>query len=232
MNCQRLHNIILCSIISGFSPIIAAATTNQLQVVKDTAERFVETQISPPKNGKLELIARELDSRLQLSDCPSPLEASIPGRQALNKSVTVLLSCTEENWQVYVPVEIHLMTPIVVAKRPLDRGLILNKNDLGIQMVNARFQRGQTYTNVNILIGSKVKRVVGIGKPLQGNDICMVCRNDSVIITAQKEGLNIVAKGTALSDGALGEKIKVRNIKSKRILDAKISAVGHVMIQF
>lgn len=232
MNYQPLLRAYIFTVISGFSPIIAAATANQLEVVKEAAESFVETQIPSPKYGKLNLEAGVLDPRLQLTNCPSPLKTSIPGRQSLNKSVTVLVRCDEENWQVYIPVEINLMTPIIVASRPLARGVILNEDDLIIQMVDARFQRGHTYSDLSMIVGSRIKRVVGIGKPIQGNDICMVCRNDNVVITASKSGLNIVAKGTALSDGALGEQIKVKNSKSNRILDAKITGVGHVNINF
>lgn len=232
MNYHRLVHVYIFTIISGFSPIIAAATANQLQAVKEAAKSYVETQIPLQKYGTLNLETGHLDPRLHLTDCPTSLKTSIPGRQSLNKSVTVMVSCDEDNWQIYIPVEIHLLTPVVVAKRPLARGMTLNENDLIVQMVDARFQRGQTYSHLSTLVGSRIKRVVGIGKPIQGNDVCMVCRNDNVVITASKNALNIVAKGTALSDGALGEQIKVKNSKSNRILDAKITAVGHVNINF
>ncbi|MDD1783298.1 flagellar basal body P-ring formation protein FlgA [Enterovibrio sp. ZSDZ35] len=229
---QRLACFIIGTLVSGFSSIIAAAPANQLQAVKDAAESFVETLITAPEHGKLEVQAGHLDSRLTLSNCPSELKTTVPGRQSLNKSVTVMVRCEEDDWQVYVPVQIKLLTPIIVAKRPLDRGVTLTNEDLIIQLVEARFQRGQTYTDADIIIGSRIKRNVGIGEPVQGNDICMVCRNDEVIITASGSGLNIIAKGSALSDGALGEQIKVRNSKSNRIVDATITAVGRVDVKF
>lgn len=224
--------ILIYSIATFFSSIIAAASINQIQEVKDTAKRYVETLITPPTHGTLNVVSGHVDSRLSLTNCPSALKSTIPGRQSLNKSVTVLIHCEEDNWQVYIPVEIRLMTPIIVAKRPLDRGVTLKERDLIIQMVDSRFQRGQTYTNISDLIGARIKRVVGIGKPIQGNDICIVCRNDEVLIKASNNGLNILTKGTALSDGGLGEQIKIRNNKSKRIVDATITSVGHVSIKF
>ncbi|WP_158175210.1 flagellar basal body P-ring formation chaperone FlgA [Grimontia hollisae] len=229
---QRLVWLFIGTFIYSFSSIIAAAPSSQLDTVKEAAETYVETLITAPEYGELEVRAGNLDSRLQLFHCPSPLQTEVPGRQSLNKSVTVLVSCKEDNWQVYVPVQIRLLTPVVVAKRPLDRGVTIAKEDLIIQLVDARFQRGQTYTDNATLLGSRVKRVVGIGEPISGNDICMVCRNDEVIITAAGNGLNIIAKGTALSDGALGEQIKVRNTKSNRIVDGTITAVGQVIVKF
>lgn len=229
---QRLVWLFIGTFFSSFSSIIAAAPSSQLDAVKEAAEAYVETLISTPEFGELEVSAGNLDSRLQLSHCPSPLRAEVPGRQSLNKSVTVMVSCKEDGWQVYVPVQIRLLTPVVVAKRPLDRGVTIADDDLIVQLVDARFQRGQTYTDNATIIGSRVKRVVGMGEPISGNDICMVCRNDEVIITATGNGLNIIAKGTALSDGALGERIKVRNSKSNRIVDGTITAVGQVIVKF
>ncbi|CZF80330.1 flagellar basal body P-ring biosynthesis protein FlgA [Grimontia celer] len=229
---QRLVWLFIGTFLYSFSSIIAAAPSSQLDAVKEAAQAHVESLITPPEYGKLEVQAGNLDSRLQLSHCPSPLVTDVPGRQSLNKSVTVMVSCKEDGWQVYVPVQIKLLTPVVVARRPLDRGMTIAADDLIVQLVDARFQRGQTYTDGSTIVGSRIKRVVGIGEPISGNDICMVCRNDEVIITASGSGLNIIAKGTALSDGALGEQIKVRNRKSNRIVDGTITAVGQVIVKF
>lgn len=229
---KQLICVCIAGTISAFSSIIAAAPASQLLAIKEAAKSYVETLILTPTYGKLEVVAGHLDPRLRLTDCPSALQTSLPGRQTLNKSVTVLVRCEEDQWQIYIPVKIKLMIPIIVAKRPLDRGVTINKNDVMIQLVNAQFQRGQTYTDASSLIGARIKRVVGIGEAIQGNDICMVCRNDEVIMTAGKNGLHIVVKGSALSDGTLGEQIKVRNSKSNRIVDATITAVGHVEIAF
>ncbi len=208
-----------------------AASQKQIETIKEVATEHVKTLVSPPKNGELKISAGYVDTRLKLTDCPSPLIASIPARQQLQRSVTVLVEC-ETTWQVYLPVNIRLHTLVVIAKRPLDRGLTLTDDDLSLHLLDTRFQRGHTFTNVSQLIGARVKRNIGLNEALQGNDICIVCRNDVVILNANQENLNIVAKGTALGDGSLGEQIKVRNNKSNRIVDATITGVGQVAINF
>ncbi|TNF13666.1 MAG: flagella basal body P-ring formation protein FlgA, partial [Vibrionaceae bacterium] len=45
-------------------------------------------------------------------------------------------------------------------------------------------------------------------------------------------GMSITTKGTALSDGTFGEQIKVKNDKSNRIIDAQVSGIGEVTVQF
>ncbi|RXJ72892.1 flagella basal body P-ring formation protein FlgA [Veronia nyctiphanis] len=216
----------------SFSSSIAAATTNQLNAVKEAAVEEVSRTVTAPVNGKMVIRAGNVDSRVKLTNCPEPLKTQIPGRQTIKTSATVLVTCLADNWQLYVPVKIRILSPVVTAARPLDRGVALSAADLVVQMVDVGFQRGQTYTDKSSLIGSRVKRTVGIGQPIQGTDICMVCRNDEVYINAASGPINITAKGTALSDGALGDRIKVRNSKSRRIVDATITAVGEVKVSF
>lgn len=215
-----------------FSKNAPAATQTDLEIVQQVAQEYVKKIIETPDKGQLTVKAAKLDSRLKLSRCSAPLDASIPGKQSLSGNITVLVSCQPENWQVYVPVRTRLLLPRVVAAKPLARGVVLSASDLAVQMVETRFQRGVVFEHPEQIIGSKVKRNVNIGEAVEGNDICLVCRNDSVLIKAGGGGLNIVTQGTALSDGSLGEQIRVQNTKSKRVVDGIITGVGEVTVNY
>ncbi|RWX56522.1 flagellar basal body P-ring formation chaperone FlgA [Photobacterium chitinilyticum] len=233
---QRTH-LTLLTIFFGllvffFSTFVSAAPQNTLNMVQHTAEEYVKTIVDFPPKSQLTVKAANLDSRLKLTICPEHLESSVPGKQSLTGNVTVLVSCRSESWQVYVPVRIQLLLPRVVATKPLARGVVLSASDLAVQMVETRFQRGVVFEHPQQIIGSKVKRNVNMGDAIQGSDICLVCRNDSVLIKAGRSGLNIVTKGTALSDGSLGEQIRVQNTKSKRVVDGTITGVGEVTVNF
>lgn len=215
-----------------FSDFVSAEAQNPLDQVQHTAEEYVKTMVDKPARGQLTVKAANLDSRLKLSHCPTPLDASIPGKQSLSGNITVLIRCPTDGWQVYVPVQTRLLLPRVVAVKPLSRGVVLSDADLDIRMIEARFQRGVLFDDPAQIIGSKVKRNVRIGEAIEGNDICLVCRNDSVRIKAGRSGLNVVTKGTALSDGSLGEQIRVQNSKSKRVIDGVITGVGEVTVNY
>lgn len=73
---------------------------------------------------------------------------------------------------------------------------------------------------------------IRVGDVIEQTDVCIVCRNESVVIRAGKSGMSITTKGTAMSDGVLGEQIKVKNDKSNRIIDAQVSGVGEVIVAF
>lgn len=233
---QRTHFTLL-SLLFGlltifFSNFVSAETQNPLDLVQHTAEEYVKTIIDQPPKGQLTVKAANLDSRLKLTRCAAPLDASIPGKQSLSGNVTVLVRCPTDGWQVYVPVQTRLLLPRVVAVKPLARGVVLSAADLDVRLVQARFQRGILFDTPEQIIGSKVKRNVKIGEAIEGNDICLVCRNDAVLIKAGRSGLNVITKGTALSDGSLGEQIRVQNSKSKRVIDGVITGVGEVTVNY
>ncbi len=232
MNVLRKACIIIGTFFYFLSPNWAYANTDPFSAVRQSAEEFVSSVVEEPALGKLKIEAGYIDPRLRLTVCPTPLKAVIPGKQKLNSTVTVQVSCPDHSWQVYVPVAIKLFTPVVVARRPLDRGMILLPDDLSIQLVESRLQRGQSFDDISDIAGARTKRSVGMGQPISGFDVCVVCRNDEVIIRANGEGLNIITKGTALSDGGIGEQIKVRNSRSRRIVDAIVTGIGEVSVNF
>ncbi|MGR5279888.1 flagellar basal body P-ring formation chaperone FlgA [Photobacterium damselae] len=215
-----------------FSNNMSFAADIDLETIRHSAEAFVQTQITPPKEGELSIEAAQLDSRLRFSHCSEPLETSLPGKQEINNNATVLVRCNHENWQVYVPVRVQLLLPRVVASVPLGRGMVLSQNNLTVALIESRFQRGAIYQSSQALFGAKVKRNVKIGEAVQANDICMVCRNDKVVISAGQPGLKIITQGTALSDGTLGEQIRVKNNRSNKIISAQVSAVGEVDVSY
>ncbi|WP_318480948.1 flagellar basal body P-ring formation chaperone FlgA [Photobacterium leiognathi] len=229
---QKLLPTIIGFLLFFFSTNIFASNDSVLDSVQNAAEELIKQQISLPEKGELKIEAAKLDNRLRFSSCSSPLAASLPGKQTLSGNVTVLVQCPTENWQLYVPVNVQLTLPKVVAAVALGRGMVLTPDKLSVQMIESRFQRGSSFEDPREIIGSKVKRSVKAGEMVQARDICLVCRNDSVIIRAGTGGLNIVTKGKALSDGAIGDEIRVQNTKSRRMIDAIITAVGEVTVKY
>lgn len=218
--------------ISFFSLNVHAATDEQLKAIKQAAESFIEQKIDTPKNGTLQVDAVRIDSRIHATDCPTPLTTTLPGKLNTSGNTSVLVECIVDDWKVYVPVKSELMMPLVTAVTSLSKGHTISNKDVTQTLVNSRVYRRGGYVNINDLIGSRIKRSVRAGNVVEKNDICMVCRNDSVIIKAVKGELSIITKGTALGDGALGDKVNVKNDKSKRIVSGIVTNVGVISIHF
>ncbi|WP_181314118.1 flagellar basal body P-ring formation chaperone FlgA [Photobacterium phosphoreum] len=231
---QYLHLVcmIIGTLLLSFSLNSYAMPQSQPSLIQKTAADHIKQALIKPDFGSIKVTAAKLDSRLRFPPCSTPLLASTPGKQTLSGNVTVLVRCESQNWQLYVPVSVQQTLPQVIATTHLGRGALLSIANLKIAMVESRFQRGVSFNDPQQIIGSKVKRAVKAGDVIQANDICLVCRNDSVLIRAGQSGLAIVTTGKALSDGAIGDEIRVQNSKSKRIIDGVITAVGEVSVKY
>ncbi|MDG3088803.1 flagellar basal body P-ring formation chaperone FlgA [Vibrio hannami] len=215
-----------------FSISCHAATQEQLSTIQKAAEAHVKSIIEVPHNGELVAEAANLDSRLKVTHCPSALEVSSSKKSNRTSNVTVLVQCEEDNWKVYVPVRTTVSLPLVTATRSLTKGEILNKQDLTLSMITLNAYRRQGFTAPEQVAGAKLKRNIRVGDVLERNDICVVCRSEKVMIKAVKNGLVITTKGTALSDGSYGDQIRVKNDKSKRIIDGVVTGIAEITVYF
>ncbi|WEM41646.1 flagellar basal body P-ring formation chaperone FlgA [Photobacterium sp. DA100] len=213
------------------TPASPAPVSMAPEAISQAAQDHV-TALTNEANGTFTISAPSLDNRLRLPQCPEPLTADIPNQGSLSGTVSVLVRCEALNWQIYVPVRVQQVLERVVAKAPLPRGTVITGADIAVEQVELRRQRGASFANPEQLIGSKVKRPVRLGEIILASDICLVCRNDAVLIKAGNDGLSIITEGTALSDGSLGEQIRVQNNRSKKVITGVVSAVGEVTVRY
>lgn len=209
-----------------------SATLEQIESIQQAAQQHILDTVEWPIGGELNAQAANIDERIYATNCPSPLITSSSSNNGTASNITVLVECTEDNWKVYVPVRLMISLPLVTAAAPMSRGQIITQQDVTMTMVDLHRFRRQGFSDTDRIVGAKVKRNVRLGDVIEQNDICVVCRNESVVIQAVKQGMSITTKGTALSDGILGEQIKVKNDKSNRIIDAQVTGIAEVTVQF
>ncbi|MGO1297183.1 MAG: flagellar basal body P-ring formation chaperone FlgA [Vibrio sp.] len=225
-------NTIIGFLFVFFSTNVLSATVQQIKLIQHAAEQHVLNSVHAPNGGKVNAVAADIDRRVYATQCPRPLHTSSSSHNGSASHITVLVECAADNWKLYVPVKLTLRVPMVTAATSLARGQIITSQNISISMEDMLRFRRQGFTVPDMLFGAKLKRSLQIGDVITQNDVCIICRNDTVIIHAGSGGMSITTKGTALSDGILGEQIKVKNNKSNRIIDAKVSGVGKVLVQF
>ena len=90
------------------------------------------------------------------------------------------------------------------------------------------------FKSVDEVIGMQLKHPVKGGESLSPGNLKprrLVQRGDIVTILAEVQGLTVRVKGNALTDGYRGEAIRVKNQRSKRILQAEVIAPGIVRVR-
>jgi flagella basal body P-ring formation protein FlgA len=91
-----------------------------------------------------------------------------------------------------------------------------------IELTNLRSAYlSDTHLAVNLVLKRRINRgdiisVNNLSKPI------LIKKGDSVIILAKTNGFQISMKGTALVNGSKGDKIKVKNVRTKKIIQATV----------
>ncbi|WP_163935901.1 flagellar basal body P-ring formation chaperone FlgA [Paraferrimonas sp. SM1919] len=167
------------------------------------------------------------------STCQGQLIATLNNDRPITKHNTVKVSCINNNettWQRYINVRVEPYTHVVINSRPLDIGDQLEQSHLLVKKMPLAKLRGGYYQDANTLIGVKMKRRLTHNSVITTNDTCFVCQNDQVIIQATGSALSLRTSGSAIEDGNVGDIIKVKNMHSGRIIEAKVTQVGLVQV--
>ncbi|MED5526725.1 MAG: flagellar basal body P-ring formation chaperone FlgA [Pseudomonadota bacterium] len=202
-----------------------------LDQLKSVAQAAVKEAVKVPVHGRITIEASDPDSRLRLPYCPD-VQASLPGNQSMDANITVKLFCENPHWQFYLSVNTTITVPMLVASRALPAGLVLDDSDLAQEWQSQNRLQGRIFTDKSVITGAKLKRGVQAGAPITADNLCLVCRGDKVTLRAGAGALSITAMGTALSDGTLGDTIRVRNLGSGRVVEARVDAQGQVNVSY
>lgn len=176
-----------------------------------------------------------IDPRLNLALCTIPLTVEQPNPLNLGRSHIKVACDGPIKWALNVPVDIALNTQVVVSKRPLARNVVIKADMLSYQQQNLADLNNGYYLKQEHLIGKQVKRAIAGHTVLTSHLVkagMMIFKGDTVMITAKKAGMQVNMPGEALSDGRKGKQIRVRNIKSERIITGKVVGPGLVEVNF
>lgn len=125
------------------------------------------------------------------------------------------------------------MVEVPTVKFRLKSGDIIREQDIEWQKMPAsRIDRG-TVREAELLVGKSPLRGITAGRAIQQDEIehpPIVLRRAPVHMQYNTESITISAIGTAMQDGAMGQKIKVRNDDSGVIIDARVVDRGRVEV--
>ncbi|WP_164513431.1 flagellar basal body P-ring formation chaperone FlgA [Thiosocius teredinicola] len=178
--------------------------------------------------------AGDLDSRLKLSACDEPLE-TYDSPNGLNRGRGVVgVRCPGSTpWKIYVPVQIALMDYVVTTRRPLVRGQVLDADDLMLSETDISRLHKAYFTDIKDVVGLRTKRSIGAGSTLHAGLLKrekLVKRGSQVDIIADIGGLHVAMKGKALADGGRGDRIRVKNLTSGRVVTGEVTQAGTIRV--
>lgn len=204
------------------------------QVLQFTENHYREAYGDKAFENNVEIIVNALDSRLRLAKCDNNLTFKViePPHNAHN--ITVKTSCTtDQRWTVYIPATVNVYEDIVVVNRSLARGDILQDEDLSYKRINVAVIGRGIVNDITSVHGLELKRAIRAGESLRHTFLKkpdVVLKGQQVVMSTQSRFLSVETTGVALVNGHVGERIKVKNDRSNRIIDAEVVAPGRVSV--
>ena len=211
-------------------PVESSAVTWDSAYIESFAKTYLIENIPPPVDGKISIDVANIDPRVIINSCQTPLQANIP-ENVSRRNVNIKITCADSTpWQIYLHAKIERTFAVVVATNVIEKGGVLSKDNIGIEYIAPNKIRGEKLSNIQALLGSKAEKRIGKGRTITRRNVCLVCKGDVITIVAKAKNFMVKTKGVALSSGNLHQQIKVKNTRSGRVIKPKISAINQVTI--
>ncbi|WP_416545069.1 flagellar basal body P-ring formation chaperone FlgA [Limnohabitans sp. DCL3] len=219
------------------------------EVLQTSVQKWVaQTRKVSPEQVSL----APLDNRVKVRACDQALRMDVP----FSNAETVRVRCAQPVWQQFVRVSVAGQTPeipppapaevatqvkvpapakrwVLVAKVPLQRGMMLNETHVSREEVDTSNMPVNVLEHASELLHAEAVRDVRPGTPLRSQDIrpmVLVKRGQMVLLSVgQAQGFQISARVEALQDGRFGDQIKLKNRDSGRELSGRVQGPNQVV---
>lgn len=193
--------------------------------------QFLTAEYRSTNATRVSIKVGALDSRMRL-ECDQPLAYNLQDPSNNGGNVNTQVACRgTSQWTILVPAQATVFRPMAVASRNLQRGELVNTEDVGVEVLDVSQYR-QGYSNdPDDIIGKELKYPVNKGDAFREsalNTQLAIKRGDEVSLEALAGGIRVVTTGTAISNGRIGQQIRVKNNQSARIVSAKVVGPGKV----
>lgn len=210
-----------------------APAIQSLASIRHAAKVFLQTRAGGA-HARVSVRVSRLDPRLRLAACGKPLEAFLPpgGQRQGNTAVGVRCSGPRP-WSIYVPADVRVVEKVAVLAHPLARGTVLGAGDIRLEPRDTSALTSGFYTDARAVVGKQITNAVAAGSVLTPQILkapLAIHRGERVTLLAQTAGIEVRMAGKAMGDGALGQRIRVRSLPSKRIVEGVVGRDGVVVV--
>lgn len=183
--------------------------------------------------GRVEVDVDRLDAQLERAPCRR-LEAFLPSGARLWGRSSVGVRCVEGvRWSTYVPIEVRIYGPALVAARGLNAGETPDVHDVRIEEVELTREPPGLLTDTAQLAHMLVQRTLRPGQPIRASYLRarpVVTSGALVKLTYSGSGFMVSAEGRALAPAVDGQTVRVQT-DSGKVLTGVARAGGIVEIR-
>ncbi|HFE36905.1 MAG TPA: flagellar basal body P-ring formation protein FlgA [Gammaproteobacteria bacterium] len=230
---KKISLVILLFLLNSITVQANARYQSHAQI-NSAVQTYLDTHIKAAQDVKIKTQISRIDSRLKLSACDQPLKTFVNNRNDFSQRVSVGVKCEgHKPWSLYVPVKIQRFAKVYVAAQPIAKGEQITPADIQQVSQDVSTLRGRYYKTKQEIMGKIAKRSIRLGAVFNPRYLglpIVVKKGDKVDIVAETQGIRIRMAGKAINAGAKGQQISVKNLSSKRIIQAIVQNPGLVKV--
>jgi flagella basal body P-ring formation protein FlgA len=210
----------------------AQAPIENIDTLRSNVAQFLTDEYLKTQAVKVDVKVGSLDSRLRLARCDQSLKFGLKDTTNSGGNVNVQVVCAGSiTWAILVPAQARVYRSVAVAGRNLQRGEQVSADDLTSELKDVSdFRMGYSLTP-EAIIGKEIKFTVNKGEVFRNSALdapLVIKRGDTVSMEAATGEISVRTNGTAITDGRIGQQIRVKNNQSARVINAKVVGPGKV----
>lgn len=210
----------------------AQALIENITQIQSQVAQFLTDEYLKTKAVKVEVKVGNLDKRLRLAKCDQSLGLNLKDPLNSGGNINVQVSCKGgSSWTILVPAQAKVYRSVAVASRILQRGDVVTESDLAQEIKDVSEYRLGFALSPDAIVGKEIKFNVNKGEVFRNSALdapLVIKRGDSVNMEAAVGGISVTSNGTAITDGRIGQQIRVKNNQSARVINARVVAAGKV----
>ena len=216
------------------APAFADMEAQSLDAIRAAAQDYVKQHVPKQQPGSVQVNVGGLDSRLRLAACAHPLKVGLPAGATFRARMTLAVSCAgASSWTVYVPVSIETQSSVLVLRHAAGRGMRLTAQDVEVQTRLVSGPGDDYLTDIAELDGRTLKRPLGAGAALTADAMAadaLIKRGQQVTLLAAAGGMEVRARGVAMTDAPAAGRVKAQNLSSGRIVEGVVETSDVIRI--
>ena len=227
----------LAAVLCMVSVAAEAAQYHKLEEIRLSSENFLRTQLGVSNDDKnTQVKAAAMDYRLRLAQCDTKLEHSLPQGHQLQGRIAVGARCMDEahRWSIFVPVTITQFADVIVTTETVSRGEFVKANQVKLERRSLNFLHNGYVKSLKQVIGQQLKTTIAKGlvvKPNQLKRPYTIKSGQNVNLLAKSDLISVRIKGKALSNARVGDRIRVKNTSTNKIVEGTVTYNGFVEIK-
>ena len=215
-----------------FGLLLAATSLGAQAIDEAQLRRFVLNEVHASA-GHAEVEIDRLDNHLRRAPC-TRLEPFLSAGARLWGRSTVGVRCADgTRWSTYVPIQVRIYGPALVAARGLNVNEAPGADDVRIEEIELTREAPGVLTDPAQLEHKLMRRALAPGEPLRASHLRarpVVASGALVKLTYSGAGFLVSAEGRALSQAVEGQTVRVQT-DSGRVLTGVARAGGIVEIR-